>query len=792
MSASAISNHCHAVLLCVSDPWKRPREGVMLDVAVDLPQRLQFDLRLGQVSVNLVDDQRSDQVHELGIGWDLHEANCVVHIHLVTDHRLGRDAAEWRVEGKFADMQAPVRWIPHAVGSVESVENETYGSWLPDLPPQLKPSWNFLPSLPTTGRVLHQTVMLRRTVLGLLPWLISPNVAQALTPESKELQALNSELEAQRGVLSKVERQNEQTSERLQDKVILQQQLGQQLSSLQKLNQQLSAAEKERVKADKEVKQLSPKGKDQAMLLMDVSLEEELKQAEKARMEQQAAEMSSLSAQVTHFRSEIRHLQKNVAATRHMVQQSEQQNAPLVKAEEKEVKQSAFLQQKLDSRTGASGTLRAKDMAMTQQKKMLMKENQLVQLNEELDNRSVLLEKEKEALEAERLHAEDATREATQLTDVLALKKQKLQTDQRKLRGLGTDPWQSEGWDVEAQSTQSLQREAGALQKVLEKEVGSSRQKLVSLVQQIHAKDEQIDDLKYQVSTHEGEVKDDLSTDSERPYLGLSIEPRDPSTHMEDVMSKIKTFMNRTKELRHKAKAQVLLQERENASAISDQIQALKRKTEETERSLKIKLQQEESTERAKNAETLREYQQQHSTAAAHQMEMMAQAQRHQMEQQHKKYSSTQTRLATEIKEVQSGASKAVHDSSSDLELVNKAISRVRASEAVKVAKVNQQMTVLMKSAAELKKKFLETDSKVDQIMSAESFAAERMKQMKLKVDEQETTYEAAKRRVEQIYEELRAGGKQKAEVKRLKKALQAAKKQQEQAVSLLSEKLKE
>lgn len=614
----------------------------------------------------------------------------------------------------------------------------------------------------TTCRVLHQTVMLRRTVLGLLPWLISPNVVQALTPEL----ALKSELEAQRRVLSKVERQNEETSERLQDKVILQQQLGQQLSSLQKLNQQLSAAEKERVKAEKEVKQLKPGKPSEAMLLMDVSLEEELQQAEEARMEQQAAEMSSLSAQVTHFRSEISHLQTNVASTRHMVQKSKQQNAPLVKAEEREAKQSALLQQKLD-RSGTSGTLRAKDVAMTQQKKMLMKETQLARLNEELDNRSIFLEKEKEALEAERLHAEDATKEATQLTDVLALKKQKLQTDQRKLRGLGTELARK------AQSTKTLQHEAGTLQKVLQKEVGSSRQKLVLLVQQIHAKDKQIDDLKYQVATHESEVK--------------------------DVMSKIKTYMNHNKELRHKAKAQVLLQDRvnkENASAISDQIQALKRKTEETERSLKIKLQQEEITERAKTAETLRNYQQQHATAAAQKMEMMAQAhlqaQRHQMEQQHKKYGSTQTRLATEIKELQTEASKAVHDSSSDLELVNKAISRARASEAVKVAKVNQQMTVLMKSAAELKKKFLETDSKVDQVISAEASAAERMKQMKLTVDEKETTYEAAKRRVEQIYEELRAGGRQKAEVKRLKRALQAAKKHQEQAVSLLSEKLKD
>ena len=41
------------------------------------------------------------------------------------------------------------------------------------------------------------------------------------------------------------------------------------------------------------------------------------------------------------------------------------------------------------------------------------------------------------------------TRKAAQLTDALALKKQKLQTDQRKLRGLGTEPWQtwqSGGW----------------------------------------------------------------------------------------------------------------------------------------------------------------------------------------------------------------------------------------------------------------------------------------------------------------------------------------------------------
>eukprot|EP00434_Breviolum_minutum_P005939 symbB.v1.2.005237.t1/scaffold302.1/size234775/6 len=76
-----------------------------VNYAVDLPQRLKFDFILGKVCVNLVGDEKNSQALQELLCLNLQKATWLVDVHFITDHRSGRDAAEWRVEGELADMK---------------------------------------------------------------------------------------------------------------------------------------------------------------------------------------------------------------------------------------------------------------------------------------------------------------------------------------------------------------------------------------------------------------------------------------------------------------------------------------------------------------------------------------------------------------------------------------------------------------------------------------------------------------------------------------------------------------
>eukprot|EP00439_Symbiodinium_sp_Y106_P076051 s323_g15.t1 len=70
--------------------------------AVDLPQRLKFELATGKMSVDLVDDRfdEAQQQRRQLLSLSLHEASWAVDIDMLTDS-VGKDAFEWRVEGKL-------------------------------------------------------------------------------------------------------------------------------------------------------------------------------------------------------------------------------------------------------------------------------------------------------------------------------------------------------------------------------------------------------------------------------------------------------------------------------------------------------------------------------------------------------------------------------------------------------------------------------------------------------------------------------------------------------------------
>ncbi|CAE7230089.1 tipC [Symbiodinium sp. CCMP2456] len=75
--------------------------------AVDLPQRLRFELATGKMSVDLVDDRfdEAQQQRRQLLSLSLHEASWAVDIDMLTDS-LGKDAFEWRVEGKLKTFSA--------------------------------------------------------------------------------------------------------------------------------------------------------------------------------------------------------------------------------------------------------------------------------------------------------------------------------------------------------------------------------------------------------------------------------------------------------------------------------------------------------------------------------------------------------------------------------------------------------------------------------------------------------------------------------------------------------------
>ncbi|CAK9089247.1 Laminin subunit alpha-1 (Laminin A chain) (Laminin-1 subunit alpha) (Laminin-3 subunit alpha) (S-laminin subunit alpha) (S-LAM alpha) [Durusdinium trenchii] len=612
-----------------------------------------------------------------------------------------------------------------------------------------------------------------RAMLALVVLIIA-NVAEALataTPAG-ELRALESELQAEKRILSMVEKQHAQTTEKLQEKIAKKEKLHMQVQRMNRLNENLIHAEKDKEEVIREAKKFNLRINQSTVLLMDLSLDEEMKKAAMIKAQEQSAEMSRLTAQARHFRSDISHVQQEVKFTRQQLAKSEEEEVPLKKAEEKEAHETALLQERLKSRTAqtqSSRTKKAQDLAMTEQNKMLTKQNELAQVNFAIGNRSIFLEKEQGALEAERLHAEDLTKKATEMTDHLASEEEELKSDHRKITSLSTELSRN------LQSTESMHQEVETLVDFIHKDATVGRQKVATLVQQLATKDAKMDALQKEVSTREAEVQ--------------------------DVMSQIKAHVNHSKEMLHKTKAQVLLQEAErkaNASAISEEIEAARKESQEALNALKQKLAKEQSAEAAKKARMLKEFRAKHmaTTFSAHAKETMArarlQAQRRQTQERSQAHAAAESRLTTEIQTVKTGASEAIRQSSSELNVLQKAITRVQAGEAVKVAKVNQQMQALMKSAKQLKKKFLETDSKVDRTIGAEAATARRLQDMKLEVAEKATAYDAAKRRVEKIYEELRAASGSHPAVRRLSKQLQEAKVHQERAVSLLSAKLQE
>jgi hypothetical protein len=87
------------------------REQLMLDIndeskveAVDLPQRLKFEFVLGKVSLDLIDDRWTDDVHRQLLSMALQDVHWDVDVDMV--QHLGRDLAEWRIQCSLSTFRA--------------------------------------------------------------------------------------------------------------------------------------------------------------------------------------------------------------------------------------------------------------------------------------------------------------------------------------------------------------------------------------------------------------------------------------------------------------------------------------------------------------------------------------------------------------------------------------------------------------------------------------------------------------------------------------------------------------
>ncbi|CAJ1406238.1 unnamed protein product [Effrenium voratum] len=466
-----------------------------------------------------------------------------------------------------------------------------------------------------------------------------------------------------------VEKQRAQTEGKLKEKLAKKEKLDQQVQRMQQLNDQLIRAEKEKEEIVREVKSLDASSINQSAVLLslDRSLGEELK-TESTRTQQQSAEMDSLSAQEQHFRSEIRQLKERVRSAEAEVEKSRRQAGPLIKAESQEGHTTAMLQEKLKTRTGNSRAARAKDMAQREQQRMLSKQGELARMNFAIGNSSILLEKEKGELEAERLHAEDITKEASRLTDQLATKEDQLKSSHRSLGSLSGELARKQ------HETESVHEAAATLKDFVDKDASVGSQKVTALMQQLHTKEAKVDALQKEVTKGETEVK--------------------------DVMSKIKASLNQSKEMLNKTSKLVLLQESEskaNSTAVADLIKAAEKENQDEQRALDIKLKEVQAEEAEQESLELKEYQQKHNTASAQAQRSFAlarlRAQKHQMEQQSKKYGTIRSRLTSEISSLKTGAKEYIRRAATELNALHNAISKVRAGETVKVAKVNKQMS---------------------------------------------------------------------------------------------------
>ncbi|CAE7632361.1 epi-1 [Symbiodinium necroappetens] len=423
---------------------------------------------------------------------------------------------------------------------------------------------------------MTQAVAMLRTLALALVLGTSFNEAQKASPApasalsrgaANQLRAVKSELNAERRILAMVQKQQSETSKKLSEKKTKAGKLTVQLKRLKELNAELQSAEKEKGTVILEAKQLKPlQAEDQAsigLLSLEHSLNEDLEAVTESRAKQQAAEMSSLHAQEMHFRSEIQKIRQNLSSAELAVQRAQQEAAPLSQDERQAANTEALLQEKVQSRSASTHAHRARQLARGEQQRMLSKQEELAQLNFAIGNSTLLLQKEKTELQAERRRVEDMTHQATVLTDNLASKEDQLKHVHAKVITLNKELAQKHN------EAESLHEETASLEGRIKKDMEASSKNVTVLLQKLERKATELDTLRQNVTSSEDQV--------------------------EDVMSTLRGYIDRSKEKLHKTKHQALLQQsqvQEKTSAASGQIQAARRETAAVKAELAAKLQE--------------------------------------------------------------------------------------------------------------------------------------------------------------------------------------------------------
>lgn len=483
--------------------------------------------------------------------------------------------------------------------------------------------------------------------------------------------------------------------------------------------------------------------------------------------------MSSLNAQEMHFRSEIQKIRQNLSSAELAVQRAQQEAAPLSQDERQAANTEALLQEKVQSRSASTHAHRARQLARGEQQRMLSKQEELAQLNFAIGNSTLLLQKEKTELQAERRRVEDMTHQATVLTDNLASKEDQLKHVHAKVITLNKELAQKHN------EAESLHEETASLEGRIKKDMEASSKNVTVLLQKLERKATELDTLRQNVTSSEDQV--------------------------EDVMSTLRGYIDRSKEKLHKTKHQALLQQsqvQEKTSAASGQIQAARRETAAVKAELAAKLQEVESRAASQETAELEMYQRSHNTAALQSLQSSAkarlQAQKHQNERQMKLSSLIQYRLRAEVQDTAAVAESSIAGSATEMHALHTSITRAKAVEAVKLSKVNQQTTAMMQTARNLEATYEasneQTDGKVDKLLVKEAEAQRRIQKASREEQETESEYDDAKRRVEHVYMAMQAGdaSMEVDEVRHLTHQLEDARKHKEHAVSLLARELQD
>ncbi|CAE7830082.1 unnamed protein product [Symbiodinium sp. CCMP2592] len=595
----------------------------------------------------------------------------------------------------------------------------------------------------------------------------SPALASALSRSAaNQLRAVKSELNTERRILAMVQKQQSETTKKLSEKKAKAGKLTVQLERLKELNAELQSAEKEKGQVILEAKQLKPlQAQDQAsigLLSLEHSFNEDLDAVTESRAKQQAAEMSSLNAQEMHYRSEIQKIRQNLSSAELAIRRAQQEAAPLSQDEQKAAKAEALLQEKVQSRSASAHAHRARQLARGEQQRMLSKQEELAELNFAIGNSSLLLQKEKSELEAERLRVEDMTHQATVLTDHLASKEDQLKHGHAQVVTLNKELAQKHN------EAESLHEETASLEGRIKKDMEASSKNVTALLQKLEKKATELDALRQNVTSSEDQV--------------------------EDVMSTLRGYIDRSKEKLHKTKHQALLQKsqvQEKTSAASGQIQAARRETAAVKAELAAKLQEVESRAASHETAELEMYQRSHNTAALQSLQSAAkarlQAQKHQNERQMKLSSLIQYRLQAEVQDTAAVAESSIAGSSSEMHALHTSITRAKAVEAVKLSKVNKQTTAMMQTARNLESTYEasneQTDGKVDKLLVKEADAQRRIQKASREEQETESEYDDAKRRVEHVYMAMQAGDAMEAdEVRHLKHELEDVRKHKDRS----------